>query len=373
MRLIKPVWIPLAIATTGFAVLWWWQARPAEQPETASRDTAAARPAETPAAPAARDALTASFERLKSSPDSQQSLKQLQEKLRSLGSAEAVAWIRDFLASGKDKPTGLTFEIGADHTLKQWPTFRTFLLDALHAIDPAAAAEISREILAKPTTADEWSLALRNIGLADDSPEASAEMIRKTEALITNPAWQAEPSIGYLNAFDVLVHTQAVQSTGLLSELIQRKDRKDLVHAAFLTLDRLAQSQPEEVLTRLAADHALQQNRPEMTAQQFARADLRDPAQQAIVKFWLLDSKRSANELNSFSGIYPNNNHFVSNNLLTTESARTGSDLAAHDRAALEIINSWSTDPTFAPVKEHLLTMIRRLNGFVATPNDQTP
>ena len=40
------------------------------------------------------------------------------------------------------------------------PTFRTFLLDVLLAIDPKAAASIGRGILASPTTADEWALAL---------------------------------------------------------------------------------------------------------------------------------------------------------------------------------------------------------------------
>ncbi len=103
------------------------------------------------------------------------------------------------------------------------------------------------------------------------------------------------------------------------SNLIQRKDRKDLAHAGFLTLDRLVQRKPLDELTRLAADRALQQSRPEMVAQQFARADLRDPAQQALVKTRLLDPARTATELRSFAGVFPNNNRFVSNNLLTSE------------------------------------------------------
>ena len=61
----------------------------------------------------------------------------------------------------------------------------------------------------------------------------------KTEELITNPEWQQNPSVGYLNAFDVLVHVGATESTPLLSDLIQRKDRRDLAHAGFLALDRL--------------------------------------------------------------------------------------------------------------------------------------
>lgn len=357
----------LVLATVAIAALWWWQSRPVPRVSSGNAKTPEQR-VESKSVTAV-NSLNATFEGLKAKPESLQSLKDLQAKLAAMNPAEAVEWIRGFLATGRDKTTGLPFEIGSDHSLKQWPTFRTFLLDALRSIDPAAAAEIGREILASPTTPDEWALALRNIGLTDNSPRTNDQLREKTEELIANPAWQADPSVGYLNAFDVLVHTKATGSTPVLSELIQRKDRKDLVHAAFLTLDRLVQSEPADVLARLAADRTLQESRPEMTAQQFARADIRDPEQQSILRTWLLDPARTGTELNSFSGIYPNNNRFVSNNLLTTESSQSGADLAAHDRAALEILQSWSADPAFAPVKDALATMIGRLNGFVANPN----
>lgn len=369
MSRFRSVWIPLALAVAGFSMYW------SLKPETVA-PPAGQEAREAPSSQQQKsdptdsvDPLGGAFDQLKASPDSLKSLKDLQARLAMMNPAEAVAWMRNFLKSGKDKDTGLTFEIESDHTMKQWPTFRTFLIDALRKIDPAAAAEISREILSKPTTADEWALALRNIGLADQTAETNTTLREKTEALINNLGWQANPSVGYLNAFDVLVHTKAVDSTPLLSDLIQRKDRKDLVHAAFLTLDRLVQREPAEVLSRLAADKALQQSRPEMSAQQFARADLRDPEQQAIVKTWMLDPARTGTELNSFAGIYPNNNHFVSNNLLTTEPTQSGADLAAHDRESLEILATWSADPAFAPVKDHLGTMISRLNGFVSNPN----
>ncbi len=372
MRPPRSVWIILAIVTLGLPSLWWSMSH-----SVGTKELSASPPPQPPppviVSQPAENPLVPTFERLEKSTDPLATLKALQAKLGSMNPAESVAWIRDFLKSGKDKPTGLPFEIAADHTMKQCPTFRTFLLDALRGIDPAASAEISREILAKPTTADEWALALRNIGLTDQSPQTNTTLREKTEALITNPAWQANPSVGYLNSFDVLVHTQAVKSTPLLSSLIQRKDRKDLGHAAFLTLDRLVQRVPEEVLSRLASDRSLQQSRPEMTAQQFARADLRDPAQQDILRSWLLDPVRTGTELTSFAGVYPNNNHFISNNLLTTEPTQSGADLAAHDRAALEILNAWSVDPTFAPVKNHLNTMISRLNGFVANPDNLPP
>ena len=372
MPLSKSVWISLAVVTIWLGVIWWWGSGPAETKSSpdilkspSDRTERIVSPAKIP--------LVSSFDRLGLNPDSLESLKDLQAKLGSMNPAESVAWIRDFLKTGRDKPTGLTFEIGADHAMKKWPTFRTFLLDALRFIDPAAAAEISREILAKPTTADEWALALRNIGLANTSQESNALLLAKTEALIKNPVWQANPSVGYLNAFDVLVHIGATETTPLLSSLIRRKDRKDLAHAAFLTLDRLVQKEPADVLARIASDRTLQQNRPEMAAQQFARADLRDPAQREIMRSWMLDPSRTGTELNSFAGVYPNNNQFISNNLLTTKAAQSGAELADHDRAALEILNAWSSNSAFAAVKVHLATMIARLNQFVVDPPGSSP
>ena len=108
-------------------------------------------------------------------------LKELRTELAALPKDEAVALIRGFFVEGKDRATGLEFEIAGDGSLSAWPTFRTFLLDALLAIDPAAAAELGREVLAKPTSADEWALALRNVARGSE-PGADDEFLRrKTE------------------------------------------------------------------------------------------------------------------------------------------------------------------------------------------------
>ena len=313
------------------------------------------------------NAVISTFGRLQNSPravDSKRELAELHKILHAMPSDVATEWIRSFLASGKDAITGLSFEPGNDGNLTEWPTFRTFLLDSLSSIDPAAAANISRDLLKSPTTADEWALALRNTGRFDTSPESLAFLRSKTEELITHPEWQQAPTAGYLNAFDVLVFTEAVESTPLLSELIQRKDRKDLAHAGFLTLDRLVQRKPVEVLQRLATDSSLRDSRPEMVAQEIARADLRAPAERAIVKSWLLDPSRTQAELQAFTSVYPNSNRFVSNNLLSKDSQPTGSEIAAHDRAALLTIRAWLTNPDFIPVKSDLRVIERRLESF---------
>ena len=315
------------------------------------------------------------WHRSATAPETASSLAALGSALKSLPPAEAVSAIRRFMQSGGDKPTGLEFVIGSGNQLTGWPTLRTFLLDLLAAIDPAEAAALGREILATPTTPDEWAIALRNVGRVDTSADAREFLRAKTEELIRNPQWQEKPTIGYLNAFDALVHTGATESTPLLSGLIQRKDRKDLAHAGFLTLDRLVQRQPVPMLRILAADSALHQSRPEMVAQQFARADLRDAPQREIVKDWLLDPARKPMELRAFAASYPNNNQMISNNLLTSEITNSGADLATHDRQVLEIITGWQADPALQSITPYLQTIATRLAGFVTSPgpSDTSP
>jgi hypothetical protein len=362
--------IVMAAALIAAGLGGYWLTRK-ERPAADRGEPASPRSATATAVPA--DSLAGAFGALTDADGSRTSLGDLKATLASLPKDQAVAMIRGFLDSGRDKPTGMSFVIAPDGSLSEWPTFRAFLLDSLGTIDPVAAAAIGRDILASPTNADEWALALRNVARGEPIAQCADFLRAKTEELIRNPEWQAAPSIGYLNAFDVLVHIEATASMPLLSELIQRKDRQDLAHAGFLTLDRLVQRQPIDLLDRLAADAALQQSRPEMVAQQFARADLRDAAQQEIVRSWLLDPARTPAELRAFAGVFPNNNRFVSNNLLTREEGQSGEDLVAHDRDVLPIIAGWADYPEFQSVRPHLDLMISRLEGFVGANSSAAP
>lgn len=314
------------------------------------------------------DQVSAAFDALreKSSPETtRKALLELKEALLAMPAEEATALTRGFLGSGRDFKTGLAFDIAADGSLATWPTFRCFLLDVLPVIHASAAAEVGKEILGTPTSPDEWALALRNVAQGRPLAENADFLRSKTEQLIANPAWQAQPSIGYLNSFDVLVHVEALESAPLLSDLVGRKDRKDLAHAGFLTLDRLVLRRPVEMLSRLADDRELREARPEALAQQFARADVRQTAQREILKAWLLDPVRTPVELHAFASIYPNSNRFVSNNLLSKDDAPSGADLAQHDQAALQVLSAWAGDSAFEPVREYLDLSVSRLEGFI--------
>ncbi len=283
----------------------------------------------------------------------------LKVELASLPAEEALALARDFLARGENSSTGMSFEIGEGGELTGWPTLRTFVLDALRRIDPAAAAEISRDLLAAPTTADEWALALRNVASGpDDAPDF---LHQKTLELIENPTWQAAPSVGFLNAFDVLVHLGSAESTPILSGFLQNQARPDLAHASFLTLNGLIQKAPAETLAQLATDRDLHQARPAMVAQQFARADLTDQAQREVLKSWLIDPTRTPAELIAFTQSFPNHNHLASKNLLTTATPPSSGTIKEKSEVARYILAAWQEDPTFARISPHLHAVISRL------------
>lgn len=292
-------------------------------------------------------------------------LNKLRQKLDKLSPEEAALFVENYFASGEDVKLPLPFEVEQSGQLKTAPTLRTALLDHLAIINPEAAARLSREILSTPTTADEWALGLRN--LARVETDSRDYLRKKTEQLIRNPEWQTKPSIGYLNAFDTLVHLQATETTPLLSELVQSKERRDLAHASFLTLDRLTLASTDEMLRLISQDQALQQARPEMAAQQIARADFRSESQQNTVREWLLAPERTPTQLDTFAKTFPNGNMAISNNLLTTSTPFSGADLRERDLHSLEIIDTWLHLPEFDSIKNHLETTSQRLSQFVKT------
>lgn len=357
---------PLAVST-----------KPARSPTSSSLSTptlpppspAPAEPA--PAEPAPTQKLDDSLSALKSVTTADSARKILADLRAYLGTLPpdlAAAAINRFLADPKNNAaTRIAFSIGKTGFLDGHPSLRVALLDWLGEISPSQAGAMATQILATPTDADEWAVSLRNYARAYPADDQHAFLRTKTEELIRNPAWRVNPSVGFFESFDVLVHTRATASTAILSDLVAdlTPEGKPLAYASFLTLDRLTLREPVAMMEQLATRPALTSVRGEMVANLFARADLRDPAQQHLVRSYLLDPTRTAAELTAFSGIYPNANFTVSQNLLSENMSLTGSEITTRDAAALEIVNTWLADPAFLPVKSHLTTMHQRLTTFV--------
>jgi hypothetical protein len=255
-----------------------------------------------------------------------------------------------------------------DHGFLTDPSsLRVALLDWLALIDLKTAGEVASRILSSPTISDEWAVSLRNYARATPTTDSFDFLRKKTEELIRNPEWREKQSVGYFEAFDVLVYTKAVESSGLLTELVSdvSPEGRSYAHASYLTLDRLMIAEPVSMMMELAARPELGEVRGQMVANMFARADLRESEQRDLVRAYLLDPSRTQAELAAFSGVYPNNNYSISKNLLTGNDSRTNEELVAHDRAALEIVQSWLGDPAFESVKPHVEQMHKRLEIFV--------
>ena len=294
----------------------------------------------------------------------QVALVDLRLTLRALPSNEASRRIRDFLASTNDTATGMEFKVGAGGALASAPTLRTFLLDELERIDPPAAAEVAKQLLASMNSSDEWALALRSLARQQTDPEGRNFTADKWQAMMRNETWMRNPSVGFLESFDIAVHLRDPELIPTLTDLVRLKDNQAVAHAAYLALDRLTVTDAAMTLAALAADPESMKGREVTRANYFARADVRDETQRRLVENYLLRPGLDAEELSKFTGLYPNANFMVSPNLVTKSETPDHAWLLARDQAALQQVEVWLQDSRFARLQPQLGEIARRLRQF---------
>lgn len=369
----------------AFLVLGWWIRRPAPiAPDTAPAGTVGT-PATTasvppqpslselpsstkPSDPQAR--LQSALQELTAAADPEAArrlLTGLRDWLASLPPEVAAGVIRQFLDAKGDTPTRLDFKINADGSLSEAPSLRVFLLDQLGQLNRPAAMAYARTILSSLDSPNEWAVSLRDYARASETPQDAEFLKTKTRELINHPAWQQNPATGWLEAFDVAVHARATTLTPDLARLLMKHEPADkaAAHAAYLTLDRLVLAEPVTMLRQLQAQPELMAGREVTRANYFARADVRNADQRASLETYLLDLRRTPEELRTFAGLYPNANLMISHNLLTKVETPAQSELVARDRAALATLEQWQADPRFAPRKAELAAIHTRLAEFV--------
>jgi hypothetical protein len=348
----------LVLCVVGGVILWVKHHRLTGQPSQAT-------PSADALARTQLDTALSSLTNLAGAADAGKQFAELRDRLSKLPPDKASAAIRDFLARGGDAPTRLGFAVGPDGFLNAAPSSRVFLLDQLARLDRAAAAECAKQILARMDSPDEWAVCLRNLAIADASPETRAFLREKLLQLLGHEPWQKEPSVGYLEAFDVAVHLGGTNLLPALSGLACKKDNPAVAHAAYLALDRLAIQEPASALGFLQANPGLLAGRELMRADYFARLDARDPAQRAVLESYLLSPQLGAAELNQFAGVYPNANFKISNNLLTRSQTPNYGTLKERDTEALRLTQEWLADPRFAGLKPQLAKIKGRIETFV--------
>jgi len=328
-----------------------------------------ATPATTSSSPTTSDSsLQKAYGFLKTAPDAATARRQLAE-LRAIFSAmptnEAVAAIRQFLDSKADADTHLGFKVAGNGLLDEAPTLRTFLLDELARLNPAAAADYSKVILSSMDSPDEWAVALRNLAWGDTSADGRALLEQKTGEMLQYEPWQQNPSTGFLEAFDTAVYLGGTSLMPTLTSLVREQDNPAVAHASYLALDRLVINDPTATLTALLADPNTMQGRETTRANYFARADVRDPQQLQVLEEYLLNPQISPAEIDTFAGIFPNANYMISPNLLTQSQTPDHTALVSRDAASLGVMQQWLADPRFASLRPSLEKTEVRLSGYV--------
>lgn len=291
-------------------------------------------------------------------------LAELHEILASMPTNAAVDVVRQLLDSKTDAATHLGFKVASNGLLDDAPTLRTFLLDELGRLDPAAAAAYSKTILASKDSPDEWAVALRNLARGGSGEMDRSLLQEKTGEMIQYSPWQQDPSVGFLEAFDAAVYLGGTNLMPALSDLVKRQDNPAVVHAAFLALDRLVINDPATTLAALQAAPDLMQGREATRANYFARADVRDPQQKQLLENYLLNPQINGAEIDTFAGIYPNANFMISANLLTQNPSLDHASLMTRDAESLRVVQAWLTDPRFANLQPALTKIMGRLQAF---------
>ena len=293
-------------------------------------------------------------------------LERLKRMLESMPAAETIAAIHEFLKSGQDSPTGLRFAIGEGGRLEGAPTLRTFLLDELGAISKGCGSAqtslaAARDVLASPVSADEWSVAMRNVAWAD--PNSAPYLNQKFREMLGNPEWRQNPSTGLLEAFDIPVYTRDASSIAWLAPLLQRSpDTPPSVNrAAAVAFDRLAEQAPLQVMTYLNANTSVLSESPMMRADYFTKADLSDPAQRAALETYFSRADVTpAEKLKTVDGLAAPGS-FVSDNLLTT--TPPGPDPAVQTQLLQKAADAWAKRFPDVSAKIRGLLQVKRQAG----------
>ncbi|HWD18525.1 MAG TPA: hypothetical protein VHB20_04545 [Verrucomicrobiae bacterium] len=272
----------------------------------------------------------------------------------------------DLLQGRPDAPTGQGFAVNDDGSLREAPTLRIQALDALAKTNLAAAVQVARQILLSKRSPDEWAIALAIVARSDSS-DATRQFLRaKAEEMAQYEPWRQNPSAGFLEAFDVFVYTRDVDFTPSLAEMVRDKSNPALAHAAFLTLDRLTQSDPQPTLRTLLDNPTLLEGRPATEAGYFARADVRDESQRNLLTEYLLAPNRPLPELEAFAGVFPNENFMISHNLLTPNPAVPSDEVRNRFNAAAQLVAQWQADARFQRLQPQLSKIQSRLSRLLS-------
>ena len=280
-----------------------------------------------------------------------------------VASARAVS---AFLRTGRDAPTGMGFAVGPDGVLAASPTLRAALLNWHPTLDPLVALEMAREILKTTDSADEYAVAMRNLAWNDLDGDLKPELSAAFHNLLARRDWQASPTAGYLESFDVAVELGDAATFQRLADFaVPDAHAESVVRAACMSMDRMILRDPGHLTTAWNSSPQWMDKAPLQRASLLSRLDITREDHRALLVDYLSSKRMTAEERDYFEALYPNGNHLHGHRLVTTtEKSPTIEERAAMDRRILGEIDRLL--PGAAPAAAASLQKIRgRLSGFV--------
>lgn len=274
----------------------------------------------------------------------------------------SIAAILDFLKTGKDALTGEGFQVGENGVLEAANTLRVFLLDHLGTLSREAgskeALDMTKQILSGFGSADEWAVCLRNTAWL--APESQSLLTSKMQEMLSHEPWLKEPSIGMLEAFDVVAYSGSLDLIPRLSGFLQHNDDHPLWRASIVALDQMATLHPAEVVDWLSKNPEMLNEHPMQRADLYSKVDLTAPAQKQAIEAVLARQDLSVKERSKIlSGLLTPGN-FLSNNLLTKQPVFN----EATERRRLDLVNQigseWLASGRFSDLTSALNDLVKR-------------
>jgi hypothetical protein len=271
--------------------------------------------------------------------------------------------IRAYLATGEDAATGLPFAVGSEGRLDSWPSLRAFLLEILPTLDPEAALALSRGIMDRMDSPDEYLIALRNLAWSDLDGDIAPEFGQRFERLLRETRWREQPGPAFLEAMDAALLLPPARGAELLMETCAASATPpSLSRACFIALDRIAGRDPA-LLVNLDVSRLI----PDQRASLLSRLDITDAAQRTRFTDYLAALPEGA-ELDYFSSLFPNGNHLQGNRFLSTPIRPPSiAQRRESDRRTLAELSAIRFPPGSPAAAAHT-RICERLTGWLAAP-----
>jgi hypothetical protein len=289
---------------------------------------------------------------------------QAQEVIYSLPVDVAVDKLIEYLESGDNIETTLSFLIGQHGTLSSHPTLRVAALDWLGNLSPGVAQDYALEVFESSDSPDEWALAIRNYGRVTD-PGTDEFFNEILSYMITHPEWRTRPSDGYLEAYDAVVYNRQYDLIPSLVQTVMADPGLDMV--AMAVIDSFVQQNRAEALAYVYENMDLFNEIPELRATLFSRADLGDNGQRVVIENYLNSPTTSLKERDLFLRLFPNVNLYMAHRLLTTTQNYSLRERAEFDYISLKVITDWLSDERFTELHPVLRVRQQHLNHHVET------